>query len=73
MSVEDNRGGVKEGKLFQRDRNTGVNFFLARVKCVPKFTLFFCTSELCCNFALFGVLPKLLTFDIKRVIFLFIT
>ena len=44
--------------MFQRASNAGVNFFLARVKCVPNFTLFCCNSELCRNFALFGVILK---------------
>ena len=48
----------RDGKTFQRASNAGVNCFLPRVKCVPNFTLFCCKSELCCNFALFGVIIK---------------
>ena len=48
----------RDGKTFQRASNAGVNFFLAGVKCVPNFTLFCCKSELCRDFALFGVILK---------------
>ena len=48
----------RDGKTFQRASNAGVNFFLARVKWVPNFTLFCCKSELCCDFALFLVILK---------------
>ena len=48
----------RDGKKFQPASNAGVNFFLAPVKCVPKFTLFCCKSELCCDFPLFGVILK---------------
>ena len=49
---------TRDGKTFQRASNAGVNFFLARVKCVPNFTLFCCKSELCRDFAVFGVILK---------------
>ena len=63
------------GKTFQRASNAGVNFFLAQVKCVPNFTLFCCKSELCCDFALFWVIPKgfylvKLNIAVKRGLFL---
>ena len=48
----------RDGKTFQRASNADVNFFLARVKCVPNLTLFCCKSELCRDFALFGVILK---------------
>ena len=59
-------------KTFQRASNAGVNFFLARVKCVPSFTLFCCKSELFCNFALLGgntegfLFGKYLNIAVKR-------
>ena len=40
--------------MFQCASNAGVNFFLARVKFVPNFTLFCCKSELCRDFAFLG-------------------
>ena len=49
---------ARDGKMFQRASNAGVNFFLARVKFVPNFTLFCHKSELCRDFALFGVTLK---------------
>ena len=42
--------------MYKRARNACVNFFLAWVKYVPNFTLFCLESELCCNFALIGVI-----------------
>ena len=43
-------------KTFQHASNAGVNFFLAQVKCGPNFTLFCRKSDLCRDFALFGVI-----------------
>ena len=48
----------RDGKTFQRASNAGVNFFLARVKCVQSCTRFCCKSELCRDFVFFGVIPK---------------
>ena len=48
----------RDGKMFQRASYAGVNFSLVQVKCVPNFTLFCCKSELCRDFALFGVTLK---------------
>ena len=42
-----------DGKTFKRASNACVNFFLARVKSVPNFTVFCCKSEGCRNFAFF--------------------
>ena len=44
----------RDGKMFPRASNAGVNFLLARVKFVPNFTLFCRKSELCHDFALLG-------------------
>ena len=44
--------------MFQRASNAGVHFFLARVKFVPNFTLFYRKSELCRDFALLGGILK---------------
>ena len=46
----------RDGKTYKRTNNVCVNFFLARVKSVPNFTLFCRKSELCRDFALFGVI-----------------
>ena len=43
-------------KKFKRTSNARVNFFLALVKYFPNFTLFCCENELCCAFALLGVI-----------------
>ena len=37
--------------MYERASNACVNFFLARVKSSPKFTLFYCKNELCRKFA----------------------
>ena len=50
-----------DGKMFQ---HAGLIFFLARVKFVPNFTLFCRKSELCRDFALFGVTLK--TVNLKK-------
>ena len=53
------KGWPRDRKTFQRASNAGSNFFLVRVKCVPNFTLSCRKSELCCNFAPFGVILRI--------------
>ena len=48
--------GPRDGKTYERASNARVNFFLAGVKSLPNFMLFYCKNELYCNFALFRVI-----------------
>ena len=47
---------TRDGKTYKRAINACVKNFLARVKYVRNFTLFCRESELCCDFALLGVI-----------------
>ena len=61
--------GSRFGKTYKRASNACVNFFLAWVKYVPNFTLFCRESELCCDFALLGVI--LMAFNLVSFYFYF--
>ena len=45
----------RDGKMYKHENNVCVQFCLDLVKPLPSFTLFYCKSELFCNFALLGV------------------
>ena len=46
----------RDGKTYECASNARVNFFIVWVKSVTSFTLFCRKWELCCDFALFGVI-----------------
>ena len=49
-------GLTRDGKTYKRASNACVYFFIVWVKSVTNSTLFCHESELCCNFAFFGVI-----------------
>ena len=59
----------RDGKTYKRASNACVNFFIAWVKYVLNFTLICCESELCCDFALLGVI--LMAFSLVSFYFYF--
>ena len=58
-----------DGKTYKGASNACVTFFLAWVKYVQNFMLFCCKSELCCDFALLGVV--LMAFSLVNLYFYF--
>ena len=62
-------GRPRDGKTYKCANNACVNFFLAWVKYMLNFLLFCCESEVCCNFALLGVIP--MAFDLVNFYFYF--
>ena len=46
----------RDGKTYERASNAHVNFIIVWIKSVTDSTLFCRESELCCDFALFGVI-----------------
>ena len=58
-----------DGETYKGASNACVTFFLAWVKYVQNFMLFCCKSELCCDFALLGVV--LMAFSLVNLYFYF--